>query len=200
MRIVSALTELPNIQTHGNASSDWTAINAARCLLAFGGPTDVRVYPGATEPLLLPAKHDPEIHGVDGLGGVEGLPASDSPEVRALFATHADGTRVRALEGMSTAIRAMWKGGAGSQVTVISTGPMTNIAHFVSVYADLLPAVEEFVFMGGGVGMGNRSAVAEFNILCDRKPHSADPDTYLSPQTMQPTRRRWSSTHRSRKP
>ncbi|KJA15877.1 hypothetical protein HYPSUDRAFT_1066593 [Hypholoma sublateritium FD-334 SS-4] len=45
------------------------------------------------------------------------------------------------------------------------------IAHFVTVYADLLPAVEEFVFMGGGVGMGNRSAAAEFNILCD--PHAA---------------------------
>lgn len=45
---------------------------------------------------------------------------------------------------------------------------MTNIAHFVSVYPDLLVAVEEFVFMGGGVGMGNRSSVAEYNILCDR--------------------------------
>lgn len=129
----------------------------------------MRVYPGASAPLLLAAKHDPEIHGVDGLGGVEGLPRSDSPEVRELFATHPDGTRVRALEGMSATIRATWKGGAGPQVTVISTGPMTNIAHFVSVYADLLPAVEEFVFMGGGVGMGNRSAVAEFNILCDRE-------------------------------
>jgi uridine nucleosidase len=39
----------------------------------------------------------------------------------------------------------------------------------VSAYPDLLAAVEEFVFMGGGVGMGNRSAVAEYNILCDRE-------------------------------
>lgn len=45
---------------------------------------------------------------------------------------------------------------------------MTNLALFVSVYPDLLEGVEEFVFMGGGVGMGNRSAAAEFNILCDR--------------------------------
>ena len=54
-------------------------------------------------------------------------------------------------------------------MTVISSGPMTNIALFSSVYPELLSAVEEFVFMGGGVGMGNRSAVAEYNIMCDRK-------------------------------
>ncbi|KAF9480683.1 uridine nucleosidase [Pholiota conissans] len=167
---------LPNIHllgistTHGNASSQWTAINAARCLLAFGGAPHVRVFPGADEPLLLPAKHDPEIHGIDGLGGVEGLPDSDDPRVLALFEKHEDGSRVRALEGMSRAIKETWNNGAGHQVVVISTGPMTNIAHFVSVYADLLLAVEEFVFMGGGVGLGNRSAVAEFNILCD--PHA----------------------------
>ncbi|KAF8165603.1 Inosine/uridine-preferring nucleoside hydrolase domain-containing protein [Crassisporium funariophilum] len=156
--------------THGNASSDWTAINAARCLYAFGAPSHVQVYPGASEPLLLSAKHDPEIHGEDGLGGVEGLPSSDNPDVLALFAKHEDGSRMRALEGMSSSIKDAWKAGSGHQVTVISTGPMTNIALFVAVYPELLVAVEEFVFMGGGVGMGNRSSVAEYNILCD--PHA----------------------------
>ena len=70
---------------------------------------------------------------------------------------------------MAKIIKETWKNGAGPQVTVVSTGPMTNIALFVSAYPDLLVAVEEFVFMGGGVGMGNRSAVAEYNILCDRE-------------------------------
>jgi uridine nucleosidase len=119
--------------------------------------------------LLLPAKHDPEIHGVDGLGGVQGLPDTQDPRVLAFFATHEDGSRVRALEGMAKVINETWKNGAGQQVTVVSTGPMTNIALFVNAYSDLLTAVEEFVFMGGGVGMGNRSAVAEYNILCDRE-------------------------------
>lgn len=130
------------------------------------------VYPGATEPLLLPAKHDPEIHGEDGLGGVEGLPDHNAPEVLAKFAKNEDGSPARALEGMSRAIKGLWNGGSGHKIIVVSTGPMTNIALFVSVYPDLLDAVEEFVFMGGGVGLGNRSAVAEYNILCDRK--SAD--------------------------
>ena len=86
-----------------------------------------------------------------------------------MFARNEDGSRVRALEGMSTNIKKTWMIGYGAKVTVISSGPMTNIALFASVYPELLNGVEEFVFMGGGVGMGNRSAVAEYNIMCDRK-------------------------------
>nr|GAT44389.1 predicted protein [Mycena chlorophos] len=160
--------------THGNASSDWTYRNAARCLYAFGASSrcpDVRVYPGAAKPLLRAAKHDPEIHGADGLGGVEGFPDADDAQVTRWFARDEYGAPVRALDGLSRAVQRTWNGGQGSKVSVISSGPMTNIGLFVSVYPDLLDGIEEFVFMGGGVGMGNRSAVAEYNILCD--PHAA---------------------------
>ncbi|KAJ6572581.1 uridine nucleosidase, partial [Mycena sp. CBHHK59/15] len=160
--------------TYGNASSYWTMRNAARCLHAFGAADrypDIRVYLGASKPLLRPAKHDPEIHGVDGLGGVEGLPDPESPEVLSWLAKDTDGSHIRALEGMTSKIKDVWKNGEGHKVSVISSGPMTNVALFVTVYPDLLDAVEEFVFMGGGVGLGNRSAVAEYNILCD--PHAA---------------------------
>lgn len=126
------------------------------------------MHPGADKPLLLPARHDVEIHGPDGLGGVEGFPSPDSPDVLSWFAKDADGATIRALEGMVGAIKDTWKKGTGHKVTVISSGPMTNIAIFVAAYPDLLEAVDEFVFMGGAVGMGNRSAVAEFNIMCDR--------------------------------
>ncbi|KAJ7853903.1 uridine nucleosidase, partial [Mycena leptocephala] len=133
--------------THGNTSSDWTMRNAARCLHAFGALSrypDIRVYPGAPKPLIRPAKHDPEIHGVDGL-------------VTRWFAKDADGEHT-------------WNKGDGHKVSVISTGPQTNIALFIAVYPDLLDGVEEFVY-GRGVGLGNRSAVAEYNILCD--PHAS---------------------------
>jgi uridine nucleosidase len=50
-------------------------------------------------------------------------------------------------------------------VTVITTGPLTNLALFITLHPELCEAIEEIVFMGGGVGMGNRSAVAgEFMI------------------------------------
>jgi uridine nucleosidase len=122
--------------------------NAARCLHAFGASDrypDIRVYPGASKPLIRPAKHDPEIHGVDGLGGVEGLPDPESPDVARWLAKDADGSNTRALEGMAHHIKKTWKNGAGHKVSIISSGPMTNIALFVTVYPDLLEAVEEFV-------------------------------------------------------
>ncbi|EIN10500.1 nucleoside hydrolase [Punctularia strigosozonata HHB-11173 SS5] len=178
----------PNIRllgvstVHGNASAENTMRNAARCLHAFAAPPSIRVYPGATKPLLRQAKHDPgtfimlhiidrygsnitaEIHGADGLGGVEGLPSAESDAVQARLGNDEP---VRALDAMSKIIRETWDSGKGVKVVVVSTGPMTNIALFVSVYPELVDAVEEFVFMGGGIGVGNRSAVAEYNILCD---------------------------------
>jgi uridine nucleosidase len=45
---------------------------------------------------------------------------------------------------------------------------MTNLAVLLTVHPNLIECIEEIVFMGGGVGIGNRSAVAEYNILCDR--------------------------------
>ena len=165
------------LQVHGNASADNTNNNAARCLYAFAAPEHIRVCPGANKPLIRPERHDPEIHGLDGLGGVEGLPRADSEGVRARLV--ANGTPIRALEGMAKAISETWKNGTGNKVTIVSSGPMTNVALFVSVYPDLLDGIgkfvntprsfgslgslsisEEFVFMGGGVGIGNRSASA----------------------------------------
>jgi len=150
---------------HGNASAENTNNNAARCLYAFAAPESVKLFPGATKPLLRKARHDSEIHGPDGLGGVEGLPPVSHDGVRARF--QSQGQIVRAVEGMAEALRATWRDGLGEKVTMISSGPMTNIALFVSVYPELVSGIEEFVFMGGGVGIGNRGATAEFNILCD---------------------------------
>ena len=105
------------------------------------------------------------------------MPPASSSAVQSRLLDH--GAPVRALEGMAAAISKTWDGGKGSKVFVVSSGPMTNVALFVSVYPELLEAVggsvifvrrllvsedmfhpEEFVFMGGGVGVGNRSASA----------------------------------------
>jgi len=120
------------------------------------------VYGGAVAPLLRPARHDAEIHGHGGLGGVEGLPPADSDSVRARIAASESDTinRRPAIEAIAAAISQTWNEGAGAKVTVVASGPLTNIALFVSVYSHLLDAIERIVFMGGGIGMGNRSAVA----------------------------------------
>lgn len=113
--------------------------NAARCLHAFGAPSSVKVYPGATQPLLRAARYDPEIHGVGGLGGVEGLPSADEKEVQARMPAKA--ASIRAVEGMANAIRDTWRDGAGSKVVLVSSGPMTNLALFSCVHPELLSGV-----------------------------------------------------------
>jgi len=123
-----------------------------------------------------------QIHGRDGLGGVEGLPASTDETLRARLET---GRQVRALDAVSTAVRQA--GDSGIKVTIATCGPLTNLALFICVYPDLLECIERIVFMGGGVGMGNRSSTSgmknssgqyyilkvwltiEFNVLCDRE-------------------------------
>ncbi|KAI5993631.1 Inosine/uridine-preferring nucleoside hydrolase domain-containing protein [Pisolithus albus] len=134
---------------HGNSSAYWTGVNAARALYAFNAPDHIKVYPGTVKPLTRKVQYAPNIHGEDGLGGVVGLPPPDSPEAKARFALREDGTSISALEGMVTAIKETWKNGAGHKVSV------------------LLEAVEQFVFMGGGIGLGNVTPAAEFNIACD---------------------------------
>ncbi|KAH7887378.1 uridine nucleosidase [Phlebopus sp. FC_14] len=151
---------------HGNVAEEKTSVNAAKCLHAFSAPPNIKVFRGAVKPLTRKAKAAPSIHGDSGLGGVVGLDFPGSPEL-VRFAHYDDGTPVPALRGMANTIEKTWNGGAGHKVSVVSCGPMTNIALFVSAYPELLDAVEEFVFMGGGVGLGNYTPVAEFNIVCD---------------------------------
>lgn len=123
------------------------------------------MYGGAVAPLLRPVRHDAEIHGRGGLRGVEGLPPADSDPVRARIASDSDSdtdtdNHRPAIEAIAAAISETWNAGAGAKVTVVASGPLTNVALFVSVYPHLLEAVERIVFMGGGIGIGNRSAVA----------------------------------------
>jgi uridine nucleosidase len=83
------------------------------------------------------------MHGVDGLDGVEGLPSDEVDEVRARMPSADDS--LRATEGLAAAIRATWKHGSGSKVTVVATGPMTNIALFSSTYPELIEGIGGFL-------------------------------------------------------
>jgi purine nucleosidase/pyrimidine-specific ribonucleoside hydrolase len=58
------------------------------------------------------------------------------------------------------------------KVTLVATGPLTNIALFLKLYPNLRSNVAEIVFMGGSASRGNRTPYAEFNIWMD--PEAAD--------------------------
>ena len=58
------------------------------------------------------------------------------------------------------------------KVTLVATGPLTNIALFLKLYPELRSKVAHIVFMGGSASRGNRTPYAEFNIWMD--PEAAD--------------------------
>lgn len=96
-----------------------------------------------------------EVHGEDGIGGVV-LPESNLK----LSQLHAIDLIAEILENSE------------GQVTIIATGPLTNIALFLRRYPELKGKIERISLMGGSVGFGNVTPSAEFNIYID--PEAAD--------------------------
>jgi len=52
--------------------------------------------------------------------------------------------------------------GADRAVTLVPTGPLTNIARYLAAHGD--EGIERIVLMGGAIGEGNITPAAEFNI------------------------------------
>ncbi|MFF8831923.1 nucleoside hydrolase [Streptomyces sp. NPDC015131] len=139
----------------GNAPVGKTALNARRvCTVAgIGG---VPVAAGLARPLHGAGITAPEIHGASGLDGPGfGEPAVPLDPRDAI-----------------TLIRETLLGHPGP-VTLVPTGPLSNIAAFLLAHPELAAErVDRIVLMGGSTGRGNRTPAAEFNIAAD--PEAAD--------------------------
>jgi purine nucleosidase len=133
----------------GNVGLDRTTVNAL-AVLEFLGHPEVPVAAGSPVPLLRPVHNARSVHGESGLGGAT-LPAPRGQVVGA----HA----VDFLIGEISA--------APGAVTLVATGPLTNIALAVRRYPPLVQQVADFVIMGGSAGRGNVTPAAEFNIWAD---------------------------------
>ncbi|GAA5856742.1 hypothetical protein JCM8547_008818 [Rhodosporidiobolus lusitaniae] len=151
---------------HGNASIEHMTYNCIRILASFGTKEQVDsipVFQGAAVPLVQPSISASSVHGVDGLGGVEGLLDETNPAVASKVA--ALSTQPTAIIGLADACRAL---PGGEKLTIVATGTMTNVALFISVFPELLlEKVERIMIMGGAEGRGNKTPVAESNIACD---------------------------------
>lgn len=51
--------------------------------------------------------------------------------------------------------------------TIVTTGPLTNLALALRKEPKIAGRLERLVILGGSVGLGNKTAAAEWNILCD---------------------------------
>lgn len=134
----------------GNQSLDKVTYNA-RAVLEKAHATDVPVHAGCDRPLVRKQEVAASIHGETGLDGVE-LPEPSRP----LEAGHA----------VNWIIDTIMSNEPGT-ITLVPTGPLTNIAMAARMEPRIVERVKEVVLMGGGYHVGNWSAVAEFNIKVD---------------------------------
>jgi inosine-uridine nucleoside N-ribohydrolase len=133
----------------GNQTLEKTTANAIR-VLDHVGHDEIFVAAGAPRPLVRESHVASHVHGESGLDGPDLPPAGRPAEP-----THAvDFIAATLLE-------------ASEPVTLVATGPLTNIALFLSLYPDIVERIERIVFMGGAIGLGNVTPAAEFNIWAD---------------------------------
>lgn len=133
----------------GNQTGEKTYNNARR-IVSFIGEKNLPVYRGADKPLLRQLRIAPEIHGVSGLDG------ADLPEVT---------TQPLPGHAVDFIIRTLME--SKRPVTLVPTGPMTNIALALLKEPAIKGRIERIVFMGGGVKDSNVTPSAEFNVYVD---------------------------------
>ncbi len=132
----------------GNVSVEKTTRNALQ-LLHFW-QADVPVAQGAATPLTRPLRDAASIHGESGMDGYD-FPAHDRQTLN-----------VPAFQAMYERLMA-----SPEPLTLVTIGPLTNIALLLTHYPACTAKINRLVMMGGSAGRGNFTPNAEFNIAID---------------------------------
>ncbi len=137
----------------GNQTIEKTTYNTQRiCTLI---DLHVPTAKGRTRPLISEPIIAPTVHGESGLDG----PALPEPDFT-----------LEDVDAVTLMARLLQE--SKEPVTIIPTGPLTNIATLLLTYPELKSKIAQISLMGGGVQYGNWTPAAEFNILVD--PEAAD--------------------------
>ena len=133
----------------GNCPLDQVVANTMLVLDA-AGRADVPVATGAARPLVAEPNYALAVHGEDGLGNINWPKSTRKP---------VDQFAVEFLRDLIL--------GHPEKVTLIPVAPLTNIALLLTKYPEVIANIEKLVIMGGSAGLGNATALAEFNIWHD---------------------------------
>jgi purine nucleosidase len=134
----------------GNVHVDDTERNT-RAILELAGRPEIEVAAGRPVPLLRPLELTPETHGPKGIGYAE-LPEPVSQR----------STRFGPQVIIDEARR------RPGEITLVTLGPLTNLAVAVLMEPELPRLLRRWVAMGGTFrAPGNTSPVSEWNVHCD---------------------------------
>lgn len=133
----------------GNQTLEKTAKNALN-ICSTVGITDVPIAAGMSRPMVREQVIADDIHGETGLDG----PSFDEPTIQ-LDPRH----------GVDLIIELLMK--SDGDITLVPTGPLTNIAMAMRKEPRIVPKIERIVLMGGAYQLGNVTPAAEFNIYAD---------------------------------
>lgn len=138
--------------TYGNVGLEHTTNNALRILDWLGA--DIPVFRGVDRALLGGQVDATEYHGESGLEAPQMGPPTSTEQEQDAVSFLIDTLR-----------------SANRKITLVASGPLTNLALVLRLAPDVTDKIEQVVFMGGSTDYGNDSPAAEFNLLCD--PHAA---------------------------
>lgn len=133
----------------GNVGIGHTTNNALK-LLSFLGRR-IPVARGAAAPLMRDNRFATEAHGKSGMGSF----VFPEPDTSLLT----DGNAV--LEERRVLLE------SPEPVTLLTLGPLTNIALLLATFPEVKDHIEQIVTMGGSTGRGNIGVYGEFNISVD---------------------------------
>ena len=138
----------------GNMSVEQGSINARYTVELC--KKDIPVYVGANAPLVKKREHADWFHGPDGMGNMN-YPAPKLEETNEDF-----------IEVLNNHINQY-----PNEITLVTLGPLTNVANFIKKYPESFLKLKNIVIMGGASNtVGNVTPAAEYNIWCD--PEAAD--------------------------
>ena len=139
----------------GNVPLDLTQRNG-RLICEMAGKTETPVFAGCSRPLVRDLVTAENVHGKSGIDGVEIY----EPQLP-LHPQHAVDFIIETLRAADDA-----------SITLVPTGPLTNIGTAFVKEPAIIAKIDEIVLMGGGFREGgNITPAAEFNIYVD--PHAA---------------------------
>jgi len=140
----------------GNVPLARTELNC-RILVEMAGRKDVPVFAGCEGPMVEPLFTAEYVHGETGIDGIDFFEPTIEKQTQ---------------HGVDFIIETL-RSAEDDEITLVPTGPLTNIAMALVKAPDIAAKIKQIVLMGGAsFEGGNVTPSAEFNIYVD--PHAAD--------------------------